>query len=93
VQIDGEPWLQPIPGSKQGPPLVVEVHHAGVSKLLLNKDPMNSLTADLAKMVSALRVKKHETQMARELQASQVEVKREVAAGQQQGKQEGPVAP
>jgi hypothetical protein len=36
AQIDGEPWPQPIPGGRGEAPLVVEVQHAGVSKLLHN---------------------------------------------------------
>ena len=42
MQVDGEPWAQPIPAAGRGgdAPCVVRVQHAGCSQMLLNPDPL-----------------------------------------------------
>mmetsp|Transcript_9143 Transcript_9143/g.19598 ORF Transcript_9143/g.19598 Transcript_9143/m.19598 type:complete len:507 (+) Transcript_9143:45-1565(+) len=37
MQIDGEPWCQDVPSSRDTAPITVEVRHAGVSKVLENR--------------------------------------------------------
>eukprot|EP01025_Chloroclados_australasicus_P017201 TRINITY_DN18754_c0_g2_i3.p1 TRINITY_DN18754_c0_g2~~TRINITY_DN18754_c0_g2_i3.p1 ORF type:complete len:348 (+),score=50.19 TRINITY_DN18754_c0_g2_i3:49-1092(+) len=41
MQLDGEPWVQKIPSKDSVSPFVVELHHAGKSRMLMNHLPLN----------------------------------------------------
>ena len=36
LQVDGEPWAQPLPGDAADPPLLIRIAHAGTARILYN---------------------------------------------------------